>query len=24
MENSKIQWTDHTWNPWHGCRKVSP
>lgn len=17
--NSKIEWTDHTWNPWHGC-----
>lgn len=24
MENTKIQWTDNTWNPWHGCRKVSP
>ncbi|MEO1417519.1 MAG: DUF5131 family protein [Bacteroidota bacterium] len=23
MENSKIQWTDATWNPWHGCTKVS-
>ncbi len=23
-ELSKIQWTDHTWNPWHGCKKVSP
>ena len=23
-ENSKIQWTDATWNPWHGCVKVSP
>lgn len=23
-ENSQIQWTGHTWNPWHGCRKVSP
>jgi len=23
-ENSAIQWTNHTWNPWHGCRKVSP
>ena len=23
-ENSKIQWTDHTWNPWWGCEKVSP
>ena len=21
---SKIQWTDATWNPWHGCIKVSP
>lgn len=24
MRNSKIQWTHHTWNPWHGCLKVSP
>lgn len=24
MENSKIAWTDHTWNPWMGCTKVSP
>jgi protein gp37 len=23
MENSKINWTDHTWNPWVGCRHVS-
>ena len=23
-ENSKIQWTDHTLNPWIGCTKVSP
>jgi len=23
-DNSKIQWTENTWNPWHGCRKVSP
>lgn len=23
-ENSKIQWTDHTFNPWFGCTKVSP
>ena len=22
--NSGIDWTDHTWNPWQGCRKVSP
>lgn len=22
-EVSKIQWTDATWNPWHGCKKVS-
>jgi len=20
---SKIQWTEATWNPWHGCEKVS-
>ena len=24
MENSNINWTDHTWNPWVGCRHVSP
>lgn len=23
-ENSKISWTDHTFNPWWGCVKVSP
>jgi protein gp37 len=23
-ENSKIEWTDHSWNPWIGCTKVSP
>lgn len=23
-ENTKIQWADHTWNPWIGCTKVSP
>lgn len=22
-ENSNIQWTGNTWNPWHGCKKVS-
>lgn len=22
--NSKIEWTDHTWNPWIGCAAVSP
>jgi protein gp37 len=22
-ENSKIEWTDHTFNPWRGCSKVS-
>jgi protein gp37 len=22
--NSLIQWTDHTFNPWYGCRKVAP
>ena len=24
MENSKIEWTDHTINSWIGCTKVSP
>lgn len=23
-ENSKIEWTDHTFNPWRGCRALSP
>jgi protein gp37 len=23
-ENSKIEWTDHTFNPWIGCQNVSP
>ncbi|MGL5735792.1 MAG: DUF5131 family protein [Beijerinckiaceae bacterium] len=23
-ENSMIEWTDHTFNPWMGCTKVSP
>lgn len=22
-EDSKIQWTENSWNPWHGCKKVS-
>ena len=22
-QNSKIEWTDHTFNPWRGCTKVS-
>ena len=22
--NSKIEWTDHTFNPWIGCTKISP
>lgn len=22
-KNSNITWTDHTWNPWQGCHKVS-
>ena len=22
-ENSKIEWTDHTFNPWIGCTKIS-
>ena len=24
VENSKIEWCDHTFNPWVGCAKVSP
>ncbi|HEY1981932.1 MAG TPA: DUF5131 family protein [Xanthobacteraceae bacterium] len=24
MENSKIEWTTHTFNPWMGCQHVSP
>lgn len=24
MKNSHIEWTDHTFNPWEGCTKVSP
>jgi protein gp37 len=23
-DNTKIAWTDHTFNPWMGCQKVSP
>jgi protein gp37 len=23
-ENSGIEWTDHTFNPWWGCTKISP
>lgn len=23
-ENSTIEWTDHTFNPWEGCQKVGP
>lgn len=23
-ESSKIEWTDHTFNPWTGCQKVGP
>lgn len=23
-KNSAIDWTDHTWNPWQGCHRVSP
>lgn len=24
MKHSNIEWTDHTFNPWIGCTKVSP
>jgi protein gp37 len=24
MENTKIEWADHTFNPWEGCAKISP
>ena len=24
MENSQISWTNHTFNPWWGCKRVSP
>lgn len=24
MQDSKISWTDHTFNPWLGCSKISP
>ena len=23
MAKTTIQWTENTWNPWHGCKKVS-
>jgi protein gp37 len=23
-QRSAIEWTEATWNPWHGCKKVSP
>ena len=23
-ESTEIAWTDHTFNPWHGCARVSP
>ncbi len=23
-QTSAIEWTEATWNPWHGCHKVSP
>lgn len=24
MKETGIEWTDSTWNPWHGCERVSP
>lgn len=24
MKNTEIEWTDHTFNPWIGCTKISP
>lgn len=24
MQNSSIEWTDHSFNPWWGCQRVSP
>lgn len=24
MKNTRIEWADHTFNPWTGCQKVSP
>jgi protein gp37 len=24
MGDTHIQWTNKTWNPWHGCHKISP
>lgn len=24
MKDTKIEWCDHTWNPWWGCQRVSP
>lgn len=24
VENSKIEWTDHTFCPWYGCQKIGP
>jgi hypothetical protein len=23
-ENTKIEWCDHTFNPWEGCQKLGP
>ncbi len=23
-KESQIEWTEATWNPWHGCKKISP
>ena len=23
-DTTAISWTEHTWNPWRGCTKISP
>ncbi len=24
MDKTNIAWTDYSWNPWQGCKKISP